>query len=179
MNDNKVGKIIKKGTWSYNPPRPNRNINRKVREIIHEVPKDEADQNDLANEVIKWSLLEESLFLEEFPLSKKISPYRFFQFAKNQKNPYFTNAVEFARAVLSVKMQKGVINKKLDREFILRLLPIYNLEYKEFLMEQRTISQSQNIITQNIIKKEIIEMPDYDTGTVPQCIEHGNSDKTE
>ena len=105
----------------------------KYPEKLGKMPHGTEDQNILADELIEWALKEDSLLLERFPLSKKISPYRFFRLCKSGKNDYLTRALEFARAACSVRQIEG--DHKIDTSIVLKLLRVYNTEYHESLLE--------------------------------------------
>lgn len=66
---------------------------------LNKVPKDKETQNALANEMIEWvGKNSHNFYLGDFPLSKKMSPYRFFKIALS--NTYFAECLEFCRYVM-------------------------------------------------------------------------------
>lgn len=144
----------------------NRNfvIRRKYSEILERMPSDEKGQNDIANDLIEWALKEDSILLERFPLSKMMSPYLFFRLAKSGKNPYFTESVEFARALCCVRMQEG--NHKIDTGLIYRLLPIYHHEYAQYLLEKETRTMEYNKNNSSTI---VVQMEPSKSDVVPIC----------
>lgn len=109
-------------------------IKRKYPEKLKRFPKDTLEQNKLADELIEWALKEDTLFLESFPLERRMSPYHFFKFAKAETNEYFTMAFDFARASSAVKMQQG--KHGMDAALIQKVFPLYHRQYHEYLIER-------------------------------------------
>lgn len=95
-------------------------------------PRDESEIIQLADELAKWSTQNTSLIWEDFPLSKGMSPYRFQLLADG--NEYFAEALEYAKAVIGSRMQKGAFEKILPSDIVLKLLPLYNRGYRDWEM---------------------------------------------
>lgn len=108
------------------PPRA-----RARRRYLVKPPQEIEKQNKLVNEMLIWAQKNDSLCLEDFPISKSIAPTRFYACA--QDNDYFADALDLARYTISSRLQLGLRDRTLDKNYVLRLLPIYNQEYK-FLM---------------------------------------------
>lgn len=142
-------------------PKKNLQIVKKHPEKLRRMPKDPEELNLLADELIMWALKDDSVLLERFPLSKMMSPYLFFKFAKSESNEYFTDAFDFARSMCGVRMQEG--NHAIDNSVVLRLLPLYNREYGDYLLqkEQRTLessgkSGSNIVVNMEVCKSDIV-----------------------
>jgi len=101
------------------------------RRYLVKPPQEIEKQNELVNEMLIWAQKNDSLCLEDFPISKNMAPTRFYACA--QDNDYFADALDLARYTISSRLQLGLRDRTLDKNYVLRLLPIYNQEYK-FLM---------------------------------------------
>lgn len=115
------------------------------------------EQNELADDMIEWSKLETSLVIEDYPLSKNISPYKFFKLALN--NEYFDEALQFARAMIASRSYKKAVNREVDGSMVMKMMPLYNPEYREFLREKSAIEGSK----QNPIQVIIEQSPSVDS----------------
>lgn len=104
------------------------------RRYVNKPPTDEQKQNKLANELLDWVNNEDSFAIEDFPISKSIAPSRFYQCAND--NEYFAEALELARYTIGSKLQKGMREKILPKDYVLRLLPLYNEEYKSLILDK-------------------------------------------
>ena len=110
------------------------------RRFVIKPPTDEQEQNELVNELIWWVQKKDSYALEDFPISKSMAPSRFYRCAED--NEYFAEALDFARYTIGSRLQKGLRNKELDKDFVLRLLPLYNREYRSLMLDK--IKQSKD-----------------------------------
>jgi hypothetical protein len=96
------------------------------------MPKDIKVQNRLADEMIIWiENNEKVLDLDLFPLSKHLSPYRFYKEAVH--NPYLDEALEVCRYIISSRIQAGWFNKQLDPGACKEILPQYNKAYRDWV----------------------------------------------
>lgn len=82
---------------------------------------DEEWQNQIGNDLMDWSNTDEAMVLDTFPLSRYLSPSRFYKIA--EKNPYFAQCLEYARAKLGEKMELKIKDNPIH---ISKALPIYS-----------------------------------------------------
>jgi hypothetical protein len=61
-----------------------------------------------------------------------MAPRRFYAIATT--NEYFADALDLARYIIGCRLQRGLRDRKLDRDYVLRLLPLYNEDYKDLLL---------------------------------------------
>lgn len=107
----------------------------KIAEITYEPPKDLEAQNKLAHEMVDWALTNENaLCIDSFPVGKKYSPSKFYYIARI--NPKFSDALELAKAAIGARLVHLWKNRKVEKDFCLRLLPMYNKAYYEYTMEK-------------------------------------------
>jgi hypothetical protein len=133
------------------------------------MPKDIKVQNRLADEMIVWiENNEKVLDLDLFPLSKHLSPYRFYKEAVH--NPYLDEALECCRYIISSRIQAGWFHKQLDSTACRELLPQYNKAYRDWVsmkilaaMESRNKQESSNFT--------VVLDPIQATSQVPERIE--------
>lgn len=96
------------------------------------VPKDTPTINQYADEMVEWFYSNKTAVnLDKFPLSKRLSPFRFYKLAEN--NPYFEEALEVCRYLISDHIQDGWSSKELDSSFCKEMLPKYDKDYKEWI----------------------------------------------
>lgn len=106
-------------------------------------PKTEEAQNILGDEMRQWVVGEETFCLEAFPISKSMSPSRFFKIAES--NEYFAECLDFARNVIGIRLQDGWRLRTLDKDYVLRILLLYNTEYKKLTLDKmRVVEDSKN-----------------------------------
>lgn len=142
-------------------------------EQMRRMPKGVDELHELTKELIEWAQHDDSFFLQQFPISKKISPYLFFKYAEKNKNEDFSNALDFARACCSMRMMMG--NHKLEYGIVHRLMPVYDILYREYLdgKETRTFElQKQLKVIDNEQKSGstiIVQMESTKSDIVPLC----------
>jgi hypothetical protein len=145
----------------------------KYPEHMRKMPRNTDELHELTKELIEWAQRDDSFFLQQFPISKKISPYLFFKYAEKNKNEDFTNALDFARACCGIRMMMG--NHKLEDGVVHRLMPIYDILYREYLekKEMRTFDlQKQLKVIDNEQKSGstiIVQMEPAKSDVVPLC----------
>ena len=93
------------------------------------------------------------MHFEEFPISKYMAPSRFY--AMSETNEYFSDALDLTRYAISARLQKGLRDKTLDKDYVLRLLPIYNIDYKNLILAK--VKQSQEARNE----KTIVVIPEF------------------
>lgn len=130
--------------------------------VLKSVPTDKNEQDMLADEFVMWLITTDVVCLEEFPLNKMMSPTKFFELENS--NSYFLDAMEFGRWAMSYRLQEGWKRGKIDQSFAIRMLPLYNMRYREYCL-LRTESQARgknekaviNVITRAIPDSEHVK----------------------
>lgn len=107
------------------------------------VPKDKATQNKLADELVAWCRLSDSLTINGYPLSKGYNPYRFFKVA--QSNEYFSDQVGTAKALIIDRLENGLHAGKYDRSVFNMRLPLYDIEHRKREIENIKLSRPSEI----------------------------------
>lgn len=102
-------------------------------------PKDIDEQNKLADELVAWCMLSDSLTINGFPISKGYNPYRFFRAAID--NEYFANAVGLAKAIIVDRLEVGLHHGKYDRSLFLARLPLYDQAHRAMQLEDIQLSR--------------------------------------
>ena len=75
----------------YHAKKPQIPIKTKT-DAYNKIPKLEEEIIKLSDEMVEWTYINKTLInLDKFPLSKRLSPYRFYKLAEN--NPYFEEAI--------------------------------------------------------------------------------------
>ncbi len=111
-------------------------IKQKAR-FLNKIPQDKEAQNKLGNELMSWVSTQDTYILADFPISKSMAPSRFYRIAET--NEYFAGCLDFARAMISSRMQHAWQEKKLEREYVLKLLPLYDDAYRDLALQKHKI----------------------------------------
>lgn len=110
-------------------------------------PKDEASQNKLGDALREWVKSEDVFAIEDFPISLSMSPNRFYKLAET--NEYFADCLDIARKTIGSRLQRGWRERTLDKDYVLRILLLYNDEYKKITLDKmRVIEDSKAQATQ-------------------------------
>lgn len=98
------------------------------------IPKEEQEIIELANELVSWSLLPTSFEIERFPLSRRMSPYRFFRI----ESEYMQDAIVFSRYAIAARLQECWRNEDngIDKGYAEKMLALYSPEYRAFVQEK-------------------------------------------
>lgn len=102
-------------------------------------PSEKKEQDELANEMLRFISDENVLTLDSFPISKSMAPKYFYKLAN--KNDYFDLCLDLARSILSDRLIYGWHHGRFQKDFVLRMLPLYNEEYKEMTMQKFKITE--------------------------------------
>lgn len=86
----------------------------------------------IANELMQWAELPESNNINDFALSKKISPYRF----KRLNNEYFQECLERVKYYIASKNRSALIGQKFNEKLYFQELPLLDRDVKEYQEEQ-------------------------------------------
>ena len=111
-----------------NKPNPNYSV----------TPKDYKTQCKLANEMILWAKENNVTDLDLFPLSKNLSPYRFYRIAN--KNPDFEEALEIAQYFIGSRLKEGWKSREMDASYAKEMLPEYNKAYRDWVCAKVTMA---------------------------------------
>lgn len=144
-------------------------------EGMRSVPKTMEEMQQLCKDLIEWADKEDSLLLQQFALSKRISPYNFFKFATKRKNELFSQAFEYARAQCLIRMAKQ--NSELKDRVVDKYLPLYDSYYSDYLLakEQRDHEYQKELKTIEDKKSSaniIVQMDPVISDIVPKCIDN-------
>lgn len=113
------------------------------------VPTTQEEFTKLADEFDEWSKLESSTCINEFPLSKDISPYRFKRF----DNEYFQAKLQIVKYRVSNRNRKLVNLGECDKDIYKQELYMLDQDYKEAHIEQMTLkAQGLKDITKAVIE---------------------------
>lgn len=127
--------------------------------VLIKPPTDFADQNILADELVTWALGNTNSTIEDFPLSKRMAPRRFYAMALPNKNgeinEYFASALEFSRYVIGSKIQKEWREKAIS-DFASKMMPLYNKEFHDYIIAK---SKDENLGNNKII----VEMKSFES----------------
>lgn len=123
----------------------NLDIERRARYRLKRAPKEPDEQNLLADEMIDWVDRWDHVFdINSFPIFKGYSPYRLFKIA--EANEYFAECLELAKHIICQRRDKAARERTQDATYILKTLPLYSREYREWEIERnkRDIEAREN-----------------------------------
>jgi hypothetical protein len=156
--------------WSYDPPRKKGGIDAPVKLnplALVEVPTDPVAQTNLASQLLVWSETPEAESIEQFPLSLRMNPYKFYRIA--DINPYFSDCLDAAMAAIGFRREKNARTRVEDSGTIMKMQPLYNKSYRELaLMKANAESTKVGTMIQ------VIEGPVPDSDMVPKKLESDN-----
>lgn len=157
--------------WTYDPPRTRGHgipVPEKEKPLaLMAIPSDPVSQNNLGSELLEWSSLPEAEAIEQFPLSKKFSPYRFYDIALI--NPYFADCLDAARAAIGFRREKNARTRVEDGNIIMKMQPLYNKEYRDLSLQN---SNAESTKVGTII--QVVESPVPDSDRVPKRVVSDN-----
>lgn len=99
-------------------------------------PGDPEEQNNLIVEMVEWAYDDDSaLDPDQFPINKRINPYRFYNIAST--NDYFAEGLILVRYIISLRLKELAREKKIDKDYLFQMLPLYHPEFREWKRERR------------------------------------------
>lgn len=101
-------------------------------------PKDTAAVINLGLDLLEWSFLPTAMRIEQFPIERGYTPSRFFKLA--EINEDFAACLEIAKEQIGIRLQLLAQNRQIDKEIMLKILPLYNKTYKELVNERFTLA---------------------------------------
>jgi len=101
---------------------------------LGKIPIEDEEWIALTDEMVAWSMLDDSFCIEDFPLSKGYSPHKFYKWVKY--SPYFEEGLLFTRYKIGARRERAALERKVDPSFILKTMPLYNIEYKQLMLEK-------------------------------------------
>lgn len=127
----------KDGTaWTYCPPRKRgEGIPTPEKEkplFLAPIPTDPVSQNNLGSDLMEWANLPEAESIEQFPLARRMSPYKFYDIAL--VNTYFSDCLDAARSAIGFRREKNARTRVEDGATIMKMQPLYNKHYKDLAM---------------------------------------------
>lgn len=163
----------KDGTaWTHCPPRPRRSdppviIEKEKPLYLVQIPTDPVAQNNLGSDLLEWSNKPEAEAIEQFPLSRRMNPYKFYDIAL--VNPYFSDCLEAARASIGFRREKNARTRVEDSTTIMKMQPLYNKNYRDLAL-QKANAEATKVGT--II--QVVESAIPGSDMVPKKIESDN-----
>lgn len=123
-----------------------------IPKTMNRMPKGTQEVQELADELVEWADKPDSVLLQQFAVSKKISPYQFFRYAEREVNAAFTQAFDYARAKCSIRMLLGECAIK--DVALSKYIPLYDTFYGNFIKEneQRAHNYQKELKTLDIQK---------------------------
>jgi hypothetical protein len=164
-------------TWTYRPPKYPRKTgidsvasDNKPERQIKKLPLDFGEQNALGDELVEWSKSSIAESIEDFPLFKGYSPYKFYCMARD--NEYFADCLDSALARLGSKMHLNARRKLEDGSVVMKTFALYNRMYRELTLENSKAMSSTN----TVIKVVEDKIPSSDLVPLREVLMKGSED---
>lgn len=103
--------------------------------ILEQIPQAANDIMKLADDLIRWSDDEHNTDIDIFPLSKKMSPEKFYALAEN--DDYFKDALSYALHCIGSRRFHLAACGLLDKAVVMATLGLYNPAYKNLVKDLR------------------------------------------
>jgi hypothetical protein len=125
--------------------------------IFGKEPETEEEFYTLGNSLVVWAEKEDSINIDEFPLSLRILPEQLKEFAK--KSDYFTRALKIALHIIGTRRERLAMQGTINQRIVLATMPLYDSEYRKWLLNLK-----HNPETESEPTTWNIYMKDYSTG---------------
>lgn len=119
-------------------------------DLLHR-PKTEQEFIDLANEFFNWSKNTKSTNINDFPINKKISPYRF----KRIDHEYFQDILQLVKYIFAGKNRELLLDKQFDKDLYFKELYQLDTDFRED--EQEKMAKRNSAVTQGLAEINLVE----------------------
>lgn len=96
--------------------------------------KDIEEQNVLGVALVEWTCSPDSYYIEKFPISRGISPFRFFKVKAT--NEFFAECVELANSICHLNLKQAIHAGELHHTYVLAMLPVFDGDYRGYMMDK-------------------------------------------
>lgn len=103
-------------------------------------PTTDKEFRQLAHELLEWCQLPTSVNLNDFPISKMISPYRFKRYDHN----YFTEALEMAKYIIASRNRALTNTEECKEKIYFQELYLLDKDYRESEKEKADAKKQQD-----------------------------------
>ena len=122
---------------------------------LGKLPQTEEDMKLVVEELVAWAQLDEAINIEDFALSKLLSPKAFEELCS--KSEYFANSYDIALRFVGSRRNRLAQRGLLNPSFVLATLPLYDSDYRSWLRSLRSKDLKDNGQKQIVV----VEMPVY------------------
>lgn len=126
--------------------------------MLAQIPTSEYDYRILADELIQWAELDNSLIFDEFALLKKITPMHFHELP--EKSEYFAQAYNYAMRMVGTRRERLAQEGFLNHHMVMATMPLYDPIYRKWILMQK--SKEENKGATKLIVVEIPQTPTTD-----------------
>ncbi len=107
--------------------------------FLTRIPIEKEYQDDLGREMLMWVRSDDVFSLEDFPISKCMSPTQFYRIAET--NDYFEECLDIALMTIGSRLQRAWRERMLEKQYVLSILPLYNSLYRRLVLEKHKITE--------------------------------------
>lgn len=90
-------------------------------------PIDHDELRNLADEFVEWARSGVSDYIDDFPISKNLSPFKF----KRHRDEYFQDRYELAQYIISNRRERKAADNQMNNVVWKTTYPLYNKDYQE------------------------------------------------
>jgi hypothetical protein len=101
---------------------------------LQSMPLDPDAQNRLGIELVDWACQPTSYFVEKFPITKRINPYRFFK--TKETNEFFGECVQISNSVCMLNIKEATVIGLVPAQLTLAMLPVQDGDYRAWIIEK-------------------------------------------
>jgi len=127
-------------------------------------------QNEIANDLMDWADIDDSRLLDSFPLSRRLSPRRFYKMA--EKNAYFAECLEYAKAKLGERMEIKIVDQP---QYISKALPMYSTLWEMAEEKKKAEVDQANVPVYFAPTFKLNEKGDYEVVNPVSAVRSGNT----
>jgi len=108
----------------------------------------EEEYQDMADKLLEFAKKESTLDINTFPLSLMINPDDFITF--RDQSEYFKKAYDTALRMIGARIKRLAFEGAIDKAFALQILPLYDPDYKAYIIQQKHGDEARNGTTKVI-----------------------------
>lgn len=120
---------------------------------LYRPPEALEEQNKLGTALLEWSKGDDARDIGIFAIKMGINPYRMKKLAET--NEYFADCLQMAKYLIGSRMVDAARTREEDGNVNMKLLPLYNQDYKEMIEQQKQAEGAKVATLFNVVMEKI------------------------